>query len=103
MKQRARGGRKLPVGLVGEEPDGGGGCCRCRRSGARASELRLQKGPLGDADHSCVLEEARGGVCWPESSPEHRRTVAVFEQNLAAWGRVEVGRQRGSGEEGQAL
>src|SRR4051812_23480616 len=46
---------------------------RCRRSGTHASELRLQKGPLGDAGLNCVLEEARGGVCWPDSLPEHRR------------------------------
>ena len=52
---------------VEEEPDGdGAGGCRCRCSGARSSELRLQRGPLGNSDHRCVLEKAGGGVCWPE-------------------------------------
>ena len=53
---------------------------RCRRSGTRASELRMQKGPPGDGDPSCMLEEARGGVGLPESWPEHRRTVAVLSE-----------------------
>ena len=35
----------------------------------------------------------------PESSPEHRRTVAVFELNSTAWGRTWGRRQRGNGGE----
>ena len=100
MNERGRGSLVYQREVVGEEPDGGGGgCCRCRRSGARASELRLQKGPPGDGDHSCELEEARGGVELLESC----RTVAVFERNLSAWGRTWGRRQRGNGEDAGAI
>ena len=57
-----------------------GGRC-CRRGGARAGELAMREGPPGDGDHSCVLEEARGGVGLPESSSERRRTVGGVERN----------------------
>ena len=90
--------------VAGEEAYGGGVWSRhCRGSEARASELRMQKDAPGPGELVSVIEEARGGECWPESSPERRRTEGGVARNWAAWGRVEVGRQRGTREERETL
>ena len=47
----------------------------------------------------CVVGEVGGGEAWPELGKEARRTEGGVARNGAAWGRVEVGRQRGKEEE----
>src|SRR3954470_13014728 len=75
----------------------------CRRSGALAVEWEVQGEASGSGECVRVLGEASGDVGLPESSPERRRTVAVFERNSIAWGRVRVRRLGETEEEMLAL
>ena len=56
-------------------------------AGARASEMRPQRGSLGGGDHVSVVEEARGGEGLPESAGKavgDRDNVASNTDSLGA-------------------
>ena len=67
----------------------------------RGDELELRGGSPGSGEKVSVVEGARGGVYWPESSSERRRTEDGAESNWVAWGRARVRRlgemERGRG------
>ena len=51
----------------------------------------------------CVVNETRGGAESPKSALDLVGAEGGVERNSAAWGRVEVGRQRGNGAREWAL
>ena len=75
------------------------GACRSRRSGAPAVELKVLGGAPGSGEVARLYRKARGGDTWPEFDEEGRRRQRSLGKNWGVWERVEMGRQRGSGEE----
>ena len=97
---KARGGRGLPGKFDGDKTDDGVvRACRRRCSGAPAVERRAQGDVSGSGESASVLREARGGEAQLEFDEEGRRRQRSLGKNWGVWERVEMGRQRGSGEE----